>query len=227
MKTSINAIFAAFSMILLLAACADAPEGQKVEANDAVATETVEVASDAMTYTIDTENSVINWVGSKPGGEHMGTVQLTSGELSVNGENLTSGEFVLDMTTITDTDLEGEKKAKLEGHLKTGDFFEVEKFPTASFEITGVEATTETPDATHHITGNLTMKGVTKSVTLPAKVEMTEEGLMASTPKFTINRTEWDITYKSGILGVAKDKAIHDEIGLQIELAAAPQVAEM
>ena len=227
MKTSINAIFAAFSMVLLLASCADAPEGQKVEANEAVATETAEMASDAMTYVIDTETSQINWVGSKPGGEHMGTVQLASGGLMVKDENLTSGNFVLDMNSITDTDLEGEKKAKLEGHLKTGDFFEVEKFPTATFEITSVKATTETPDATHHITGNLTMKGTTKSVTLPAKVEMTEKGLMASTPKFTINRTEWGVNFKSGILGVAKDEAIHDEIGLQIQLAAAPQVAEM
>ena len=70
-------------MVLLLASCADAPEGQKVEANEAIATETAEVASDAMTYVIDTETSQINWVGSKPGGEHMGTVQLASGEEGV------------------------------------------------------------------------------------------------------------------------------------------------
>ena len=222
MKTSINAIFAAFSMTLLFVACADAPEGQKVEANEAVATETVEVASDAMTYVIDTETSQINWVGSKPGGEHLGTINLASGELLVKDENLASGTFVFDMNSISNKDLEGEKKGKLEGHLKTGDFFEVEKYPTATFEITSVEATTETPEATHHITGNLTMKGATKSVTLPAKLEMTEKGLMASTPKFTINRTEWGVNFKSGILGIAKDEAIHDEIGLQINLSAAP-----
>lgn len=222
-----NALFFALSMTMLVFACADAPEGQKVEANEAVGTETMEASSEAMTYVVDTETSEINWVGSKPSGQHMGHVDLQNGELLVENEKLVGGTFVLDMNTISDHDLEGEDKGKLEGHLKTGDFFEVEKFPTATFEITSVEPVTDVPDATHQITGNLTMKGTTKSVTLPAKVEMTEEGLMASTPKFTINRTEWGVNFKSGILGVPKDKAIHDEIGLQITLNAAPQTAEM
>lgn len=224
---SINSLFVALSMTMLMVACADAPEGQKVEANEAVGTETVDVSTDAIVYVVDTETSEVNWVGSKPGGEHMGFVKLASGELMVEGEEVVGGTFELDMTTITDEDLEDDKRAKLEGHLKTGDFFEVEKFPTATFEVTSVEAAADTPDASHTITGNLTMKGITKSVSLPAKVEMTEEGLMASTPKFTINRTEWGVNFKSGVLGVPKDKAIHDEIGLQIMLKAAPQTAEM
>lgn len=227
MKSTINLLVAAFFLSLLMVACADAPEGQKVEANEAVATETPEAASDALIYTVDTEASTINWVGSKPTGEHTGTVQLANGELWVKGEELIGGAFKLDMNSIADQDLQGEDKAKLEGHLKTGDFFEVEKYPEATFEITNVAPATDTPDATHTITGNLTMKGVTKSVNLPAKVELTEEGLMASTPKFTINRTEWGVNFKSGVLGVPKDKAIHDEIGLQIVLNAAPQTAEM
>lgn len=227
MKKSLNFLFAALSMTVFIFACADAPDGQKVEANEAVATETTDVASNAMTYAVELENSKVNWVGSKIGGEHNGFVKLTSGELLVENDALVGGSFVLDMTTITDEDLEGEKKGKLEGHLKTGDFFEVEKYPTATFEITEVEAATDNPDATHHISGNLTMKDVTKSVTLPAKVEMNEDGLMAITPKFTINRTEWGIEYRSGILSTPKDKIINDEIGLQIELKAAPQAATM
>jgi len=227
MKTSINVFFAAISMSLLMAACADAPEGQKVEAEDAVATETVDISTGAMTYSVNTDDSQVNWVGSKPGGEHTGFVNLAGGELQVKDDELLGGSFVLDMNSITDEDLEGEKKGKLENHLKAGDFFEVEQFPTATFEITGVEAAAETPDATHQITGNLTMKGVTKSVTVPANVELTEEGLVATTPKFTINRTEWGVNFKSGVLGVPKDKAIHDEIGLQIKLAATPLTAAM
>lgn len=215
-------------MATLMASCADAPEGQKVDANEAVTMESTELDPDAMTYVVNTEVSQLNWVGSKPTGEHMGMVKLSGGELTIKNENLVGGSFVLDMNSITDEDLAGEQKAKLENHLKTGDFFEVEKFPTATFEITSVEAATDLPDgATHRIVGNLTMKGITKSVSLPAKVEMTEEGLMASTPKFTINRTEWGVNFKSGILGVPKDKIIHDEIGLQIQLAAAPQTATM
>ena len=215
-------------MILLMAACADAPEGQKVEANEAVGTETTDVATaDAVTYIVDTEASNVQWVGSKPTGEHTGTVKLSEGSLMVDGENLVGGSFELDMNTIANEDLGEDQKPKLEGHLKTGDFFEVEKFPTASFEVVSVEPVTDNPEATHSITGNLTMKDITKSVTIPASVEMTEEGLMATTPKFTINRTEWGVNFKSGILGTPKDKAIHDEIGLQITLKAAPQTAEM
>lgn len=227
MKTIANFLLFALATSLLLVGCAEAPEGQKVEATDAVGTETMEVSNEAMTYVVNTETSEIDWVGSKLTGQHNGYVKLSSGELMVDGEKLVGGTFVLDMATITDEDLDGERKTKLENHLKTGDFFEVEKFPTATFEITKVEPATDTPEATHHITGNLTMKDVTKSVTLPAKVELTEDGLMASTPKFTINRTEWGVTYKSGLLGEPKDKAIHDEIGLQITLNAAPQTAEM
>lgn len=227
MKTSINSLFVALSMTMLMVACADAPEGQKVEANEAVAAETMAAEGEAVTYAVDTEASKVNWVGSKPGKQHNGFVKLTSGELKVDNEMLVGGTFVLDMTSITNEDQEGESKGKLEGHLKTGDFFEVEQFPTAEFEIVSVEPATDTPDATHQITGNLTMKGTTKSVTIPAKVEMTEEGLMATTPKFTINRTEWGVNFKSGILGAAKDEAIHDEIGLQIMLEAAPQTATM
>jgi polyisoprenoid-binding protein YceI len=225
---SINAFFVAFSMMMLMAACAEAPEGQKVEAGDAVGTETTDVATaDAITYVVDTENSNIAWVGSKPTGQHTGTVKLSKGELMVDNETLVGGTFELDMNTIANEDLDGEQKGKLEGHLKTGDFFEVEKFPTAKFELVSVEPASDNPEATHQITGNLTMKGTTKSVVIPATVEMTEDGLMASTPKFTINRTEWGVNFKSGVLGTPKDKAIHDEIGLQITLKAAPQTAEM
>lgn len=217
-------------MALLFTACAEAPEGQKVEANEAITetTENAEASADAVVYAIDTENSRINWTGSKPGGQHTGYVVLQDGNLEVAGDDIVGGMFVMDMTTITNEDMApGEGKEKLEGHLKTGDFFEVEKFPTATFEVVSIEPATEDADATHHVTGNLTMKDITKSVVVPVKVEMTEAGLMASTPKFTINRTEWGVNFKSGVLGTPKDKAIHDEIGLQIDLKAVPQTATM
>lgn len=228
MKTTVQLFVATLFMSLLMVSCAEAPEGQKVEANDAVSVEAAETPTDATVYTVDTDASVINWVGSKPGGEHTGTVKMTTGELMVEGDELVGGNFVLDMNTITNADLAGtDKQAKLEGHLKTGDFFEVETYPSATFAITSVAPASDNPDATHNLTGNLTMKGVTKSVTVPATIEITEGGVMATTPKFTINRTEWGVNFKSGILGVPKDEAIHDEIGLQIELKSAPQTANM
>jgi polyisoprenoid-binding protein YceI len=125
------------------------------------------------------------------------------------------------MNSIANSDLTAENgKEKLEGHLKTGDFFETEKYPTGKFEITSVSAASGVEDATHLIEGNLTMKGVTKSVKLPAHVAITDSKITAVTPAFTINRTEWGITFKSGIIGTVKDKSINDEIGLVISLAA-------
>ncbi len=111
-------------------------------------------------------------------------------------------------------------KEKLEGHLKNADFFEVAAHPKGSFEITGVEAVSGDPEISHRISGNLTLKGITKNVNIPAKVNFENDQLMAVTTTFNINRTEWDIKYKSGLLGTPKDKMINDEVNLEILLVA-------
>ncbi|MFK7935268.1 MAG: YceI family protein [Saprospiraceae bacterium] len=208
-----------FTVVGFMTACGG-PEGQKVEAG--AAKEEAKAATTAKAYTIDAGASQVNWVGAKPTGTHMGTLQISGGNLAVVNGNITAGEFTLDMGSITVTDLAaGEGKEKLEGHLKTGDFFEVEQHPKGTFAITSVKPAQGIEDATHEITGNLTMKGITKSVTLPANVNITDSKITAVTPSFTIDRTEWDIVYKSGSLAdTAKDKVINDEIGLVINLAA-------
>lgn len=199
--------------------CSDAPEGKKVEAEGAK--ETAVTTSKAQVYSVDTGASAINWTGTKPGGQHTGTIGLSSGNIAVVDGNITAGEFTIDMSSITNTDMAaGEGKEKLEGHLKTGDFFETEKYPTGKFEVTSVNPTTDVEDATHTIEGNLTMKGTTKSVKVPANVAMADGKITAVTPAFTINRTEWGITFKSGVIGTVKDKSINDEIGLVINLVA-------
>jgi polyisoprenoid-binding protein YceI len=210
LKIGFLALIVAFFMV----ACSSTP-GEKVEAQEEQ--EVQDVAPTAVELTVDTEGSVINWVGTKPTGQHSGVMKIKEGKLQLEEDKLVGGKFTLDMVSIEVTDLEGEKKSDLEGHLKTGDFFEVEKFPTATFEITNVEAVEGNPDATHNITGNLTMRDQTKSVTLPAKVEFNEGVLSAKTPDFKIDRTEWGIVYKSSKVG---DMAINDEMGIQINLMA-------
>ncbi|MEL7019979.1 MAG: YceI family protein [Bacteroidota bacterium] len=214
-----------FQMLLVIAAvgfitACGGPEGQKVQAEEAK--EEAAAPTTAKAYAVDANSSQINWVGAKPAGQHMGTLKITNGNLAVVDGNITAGDFTLDMTSITVTDLEaGKGKEDLEGHLKTGDFFEVEKFPTGSFAITGVKPVTGTEGATHEITGNLTMKGVTKGVTLPANINITDGKITAVTPNFTIDRTEWNIKYNSAsLVDTAKDKIINDEIGLVINLTA-------
>ncbi|MEL6924066.1 MAG: YceI family protein, partial [Bacteroidota bacterium] len=177
--------------------------------------------AEATTFKVSSTDSEILWVGSKVGGQHDGSIKISDGQLKIKDGNIEAGSFTIDMNSIENKDLPDEKKGDLVGHLKTGDFFETEKFPKGTFTITGVQAVTGKPDVTHSITGDLKLKDVTKSVTFDANVQVVGDKVMAVTPAFTINRTEWGINFKSGILGVAKDKAISDDIGLTIQLQAA------
>ena len=114
--------------------CSNAPEGKKVEAESAK--ETAKTSQSATVYTVNTASSAINWVGSKPTGQHSGTLNLSSGNLAVVDGNITAGEFVLDMNSIANADMAGQEgQQKLEGHLKTGDFFEVENYPTGNLKL--------------------------------------------------------------------------------------------
>ena len=207
------------ALALMLAACGAAPEGEQVEAQEAV--ETTAPAVETVSVAVDTDASMINWVGAKfTGDQHTGTIQIAEGNLMTSDGNLVGGNFTIDMNTIEVTDETPEAgKNKLVGHLSTGDFFEVEKFGTASFEITSVEAIEGNAEATHKITGNLTMKDISKSITIPAMVSITESGISAKTPQFVIDRTQWGVMYGSTAAGALKDKAIKNEIALQINLS--------
>lgn len=210
LKTGILAV----STAMLMVACGSTP-GEKVEAKEEQEVQTAAVT--AKTLNVDAAASQVMWVGAKPTGTHEGTLNVKDGTLKMEEDKLVAGSFTLDMTSIAVTDLEGEEKGKLEGHLKMGDFFEVEKYPTATFEISKIEAVEGKENVTHNITGNLTMRDQTKSVTLPAKVGYVDGVLTAETPDFKIDRTEWGIEYKSSKVG---DMAINDEMGIKIKLQA-------
>ncbi|MCP9234619.1 YceI family protein [Lewinella sp. JB7] len=203
---------------LLLAACG--PSGTEVESSDAVAENTTTEA--AAVYTVDAQASTVSWEGTKLiGGGHTGTVPLTAGNLKIDGEALVGGEFTLNLAGLENSDLDGDGKGKLEGHLKSADFFDVEQYPTAKFTITGVSPTTDADDHNYTVTGNLTMKGNARSITIPANITLGDEQITATTPEFVIDRTEWGIEYNSGSTeGILKDKVINDEIGLKLDLVA-------
>ena len=157
---------------------------------------------------IDTTVSVLNWKGNKPTGSHDGTVVLKSGGLLVENGKLTQGEFIIDMNSIKNVDMAGRDGAgKIEGHLKNADFFDVTLYPTAKFVITKVEEI----EAKLSVTGNLTIKNVTKSITIPATIS-TENGVTTFTSEtFNIDRTDFGVTYKSKKIDAAlKDKFIND-----------------
>jgi polyisoprenoid-binding protein YceI len=164
----------------------------------------------------------IGWIGTKPTGKHAGTINVKSGAFAMDKGNITGGEFDIDLTSLVCTDLkEDQGKAKLEGHLKSGDFFEVEKFPAGKFSITKVEPLTGNANATHTVSGDLTLKGVTKAVSFPALVKIEGNKVTATSSAFNINRTDWGINFNSGILGTAKDKLINDAVAITINLHGA------
>ena len=166
------------------------------------------------TFKVDTQKSIILWNGKKVTGEHSGTIKLAGGTLSLSGTKLTQGSFTIDMTTITSTDGAG---ARLEGHLKADDFFGVEKFPTANFVITKV-----TPAAGKlTVSGNLTIKGITKALSFPATLAVKGTSLTAVAKGVKVDRTKYDIRYGSkSFFDSIGDKAIDDEFTLDITLVA-------
>lgn len=166
----------------------------KVETNEK---QTAAVA-EGTAYAVDSTSN-ISWTGSKPTGKHTGTFKITNGDLSVKDGALTGGTFTIDVNSLNNEDLasDAESKGKLEGHLKSPDFFDVAKYPTAKFEITGVEVNTDSAkkDITHIIKGNLTLKDSTKNVAIPARVTIDAKTIAASAD-FSIDRTLWGMNYK-------------------------------
>lgn len=212
MKKSILAI-----AFIALAAVSCKTEKNKVTANEEVK-DIKKVENVINSYKANVAESTVTWKGSKPTGSHNGVVSLASGLLDIENGNLKSGEFTIDMTSITNTDLEaGKGKEDLEGHLKAGDFFDVAKFPTAKFEV----ASSEIKDGKLQVTGNLTLRGTTKSITIPATISENEGTATFKSDVFSIDRTDFGVTYKSKKIDAAlKDKFINDLMEISFDIKA-------
>lgn len=172
---------------------------------------------------VNTDESKVSWMGKKPTGEHKGYVKLSEGELIFDNAEVKGGSFVIDMSTITDLDLQDEgTRNKLITHLKSSDFFDIQKFPTAKFVITSVnkqKGTGTSLKTTHRVEGDLTIKGVTKKVSFDASINLLNGKFTANTPPFTINRTEWGVNYQSkSVFSGLVDQFIYDDITLSIDL---------
>ncbi|MBK7938257.1 MAG: YceI family protein [Lewinellaceae bacterium] len=172
----------------------------------------------ADTYTVDVASSTIVWTGYKVTGKHTGTVKVKNGSLTWADGKLTGGTFDIDMTSITDTDLEGEWAAKLVGHLKSDDFFGVEKHPTTKFVIT--KAIPQDTKGNYKIVGNLTIKETTREEKFLASVSESN-GKITASGKLTVDRSNYNVRYGSGsFFDGLGDKTIYDEFDLQISLVA-------
>lgn len=190
--------------------------------NKIEATASQEAATgEGQSLTVDVNASSIKWTGYKPGSSHHGTITLKEGNLTVGADQTASGSFVIDMNSIVDQDIEDAKMNEmLVNHLKSADFFDVEKYPTSTFTITKIEPVTN-DTITHKVSGNLKMKDVEKNITFGAKISKEGNVYKAATVPFTIDRTQWNVQYGSkSIVGDLKDKIINDDIQLEIVLVA-------
>jgi polyisoprenoid-binding protein YceI len=170
-------------------------------------------AAVSQTKKVDASKSKITWVGKKVTGQHEGTVKLKDGELIFKNDKLTGGTFTVDMNSIYVTDIKADQgKDKLEGHLKSPDFFGTEKFSTATLVIK--KAATSKTKGVYSIIADLTIKGITN----PVRFDITVNGNTATT-KFKIDRTKYDIKYNSGnFFENLGDKVINDEFELAATL---------
>ena len=160
---------------------------------------------------VKTSSSTLTWKGYKVTGSHTGTIGIKSGHLEFDGDKLTGGEFVVDMPSLISTDLNGGGKTKLEGHLKSDDFFGVEKFPTSKLVFTKVKATGKNA---YKVTGDMTIKGITKKVTFEVSIFGSK-----ATADLTIDRSEFDVRYGSGsFFDNLGDKTIYDEFKIVADL---------
>lgn len=169
-------------------------------------------------YNVDVTSSSVVWTGYKVTGKHTGTVKVKNGNLTWDNGQLTGGSFEIDMTSIKNTDLEGEWATKLVNHLKSEDFFGVEKHPVSKFTITKVIP--QDTKGNYKILGNLTIKETTKEVKFFANATESN-GTINATGKMTIDRSEYNVRYGSGsFFDGLGDKTIYDEFDLQISLVA-------
>jgi len=214
LKLTFLSLFTVFAI-----SCGDSKKSETTDAKDVE-----ETTSDAITYTADVDGSQIEWEAGKLTGNHTGYLNLAKGYVALNENNeIEGGEFVIDMSTITVTDLEGEQKANLEAHLKgtvedkEGDFFNINKYPTGNFVVTGMEVA----DGKTWLQGNLTLLETTRNIKFPINMSLDGDKMILQSEAFEIDRTEWDINFRSkSIFPNIGDKVIYDNIKLTVYLEA-------
>lgn len=180
-------------------------------------------ANKAVSYSVDASQSSIRWKAKKVGGEHIGIVKVANGQLNVDGAKIMGGTFVADMKSMRDVD-KGESNPfneRLVNHLKSDDFFSVEKHPTSTFKITSAKSIkgAKAGEPNYTIGGDLMIKGTTRPQTFPAVVTISGDAVQA-TASFMVNRLDYDIKYRAAIIGTAADKIIDDTFLLDLKIVA-------
>ena len=215
MKKNFATILFITALISSVTSCKDRAK----EATTEAAEEVGEIVNSDV-YAVNKDGSTIEWKGFKPTGSHKGTISTERGVLDLADGKIVGGSFLIDMTSIAVMDIptDDEGNAKLTGHLTSADFFDVEKHPSASFTVTGLEDV----DGKMMLSGNLSLKEAKNNVTFPVTVSNKNDVITLSSEAFTIDRTKWNVKYGSkSIFDNLGDKFINDDIELKIMVKAA------
>ncbi len=160
---------------------------------------------------VDVTKSQVTWKAYKVTGSHAGTIALESGTLNFEDDKLVGGKFNIDMTTIKTTDIQGEYAKKLDGHLKSDDFFGVETHPTANIVFKTVKSSSKN---SYIVNADLTIKGKTNPITFEISIYGSK-----ATANLKVDRTKYDVRYGStSFFDNLQDKAIYDEFDLIVDL---------
>jgi polyisoprenoid-binding protein YceI len=188
----------------------------------AIATPPKTKSANADNYKVIGKESLLKWHAKKVTGEHSGTVIVSGGEVITEGKNLISANVIVDMTSLDATDIQGEYHDKLVGHLKSDDFFSVEKHKSATLKIKSATAIKGAAPGTNNydITADLTIKGITQEIKFPAFV-IINGGKVIANADFNIDRSKFDIRYGSKtFFAEIGDKAIDDEFNIKVRIVA-------
>ena len=172
-------------------------------------------------YKVDTKRSSVEWFAEKVSGKHNGVIQISNGAITNDHGNL-SGMFETDMTSIATKDLTGEYAAKLDGHLKSEDFFNSAKFPSSKFISTSITPVKDAKEGgfTHTVKGNLTIKDKTNEIIFDAVIK-TEGSGIACVGAAMVDRSKFDIKYGSKtFFPEIGDKMINDEFQIRFNILA-------
>lgn len=223
-----KAIAGACASVLLVGAisfysCNDAPKGDNATITDKQQT----AEATGTTFVADTAASRIRFTGHGVGKNHPGVFRLSSGSVAVGNDQITGGTFTINIKSMELEQKGGMFDEKLRPHLMSGDFFDADKFGTAKFEITKVEPyqanasdTSIVEGANFRVSGNFTLKDVTKNISFPARVDL-DGNILKAKGNFDIDRRQWKMNYGNDkTLG---DKFISETVNIELDLQAKKQ----
>lgn len=223
LKRSGTALTFAAALVLGVS-CSDAPKGDSATITEK---QSVSGTAEGQTFVADTSTSKIRFTGNGVGKNHPGSFRLSSGHVTVAGNQITGGHFVINIHTMDLEQKEAIFQEKLRPHLLSGDFFDAEKFGTAEFEITSVRPyepgsgdSSIVKGANFNVSGNFRLKDVTKNITFPARIDLDDQTLKANA-NFDIDRRQWQMNY--GADKTLGDKFISETVNIELDLEAKRQ----